>query len=102
MKIVIFGRRVPLLLGQTALAALVQALIKKFSDEYEEGVLFKRPHSAVIRENKWRACRYGLEGEFVTDSVCGSVRRHAEILDALFAGHGRFVRRFLSNYDTEE
>jgi carboxylate-amine ligase len=49
-----------------ALAALIQALTKKLGDEYENGVPFKQPHSAVIRENKWRACRYGLDKEFIT------------------------------------
>ncbi len=50
-----------------AIASLIQAMVKKFGDEYEASVPFARPHSAVIRENKWRACRYGLEGRFVTE-----------------------------------
>lgn len=47
--------------------ALIQALVKKFSDEYDEGMSFERPHSAITRENKWRACRYGIEGEFIVE-----------------------------------
>ncbi|MEE9613953.1 MAG: glutamate--cysteine ligase [Thermodesulfobacteriota bacterium] len=50
-----------------AIAALIQALVKKFGDEYERGVPFERPHSAITRENKWRAARYGLDGEFLTE-----------------------------------
>jgi carboxylate-amine ligase len=57
-----------------ALAALIQALVKKFEDDYSKGVPFKRPHSAVIRENKWRACRYGIEGEFITEDGGGTVK----------------------------
>jgi len=49
-----------------AIASLIQALVKKLGDEYDNGCLFKRLHPAIIRENKWRACRYGLDGEFIT------------------------------------
>ncbi len=48
-----------------AIAALVQALVAKLGREFDEGVKFSRPHSSVIRENKWRACRYGLDGRFI-------------------------------------
>ncbi|MFQ5442864.1 MAG: glutamate--cysteine ligase [Thermodesulfobacteriota bacterium] len=49
------------------IAALIQALVKRFSDDFDRGVCFKRPHSAIIRENKWRAARYGIDGEFITE-----------------------------------
>jgi len=49
-----------------AIAALIQAMVKRFGDEYDGKVHFDKPHSAVIRENKWRACRHGLDGEFIT------------------------------------
>ncbi len=48
-----------------AIAALIQSIVKKLSDEYDSGVPFERPHSFVTRENKWRACRYGIEGNFL-------------------------------------
>ncbi len=72
-----------------AIAAFVQAIVKKFGDDYEEGVPFERPHSAVIRENKWRACRYGLEGEFVTergDSTVDVRRSIEELLESVEEG----------------
>ncbi|MEE8574756.1 MAG: hypothetical protein V3T30_05015, partial [Thermodesulfobacteriota bacterium] len=50
-----------------AITALIQAMAKKFSDEFDRSVPFTRAHSSVIRENKWRACRYGLDGEFITE-----------------------------------
>lgn len=49
-----------------AITALVQAIVKSLSDDYDRGMEFARPHSAVTRENKWRAARYGLYGEFLT------------------------------------
>ncbi len=57
-----------------ALAALIQALVKKFEDEYLKGVTFLRPHSAVIRENKWRASRWGFDGEFITEDGGGTIK----------------------------
>jgi carboxylate-amine ligase len=48
-----------------SIAALIQAMTKRFSDDFDKGLPFLRPHSSVIRENKWRACRYGFEGDFI-------------------------------------
>jgi carboxylate-amine ligase len=56
-----------------AIAALIQAIVKKLSDDFDKGVVFTRPHSAVTRENKWRACRYGLDGEFMTKDGGGTI-----------------------------
>jgi carboxylate-amine ligase len=33
-----------------------------------------RPHSAVIRENKWRASRWGIDGEFITEDGGGTIK----------------------------
>jgi len=49
-----------------AIAALIQAMVKRFGEEFDRKVPVIRSHAAVIRENKWRACRYGLDGDFVT------------------------------------
>jgi carboxylate-amine ligase len=56
-----------------AITALIQALVKRFSDDYDAGFEYKRPHSWVIRENKWRACRYGLDGEFISEEGTSTV-----------------------------
>ena len=50
-----------------AIAALIQALVKKFEEEYRAGVPYERPHPFIVRENKWRAARYGLGGEFINE-----------------------------------
>jgi carboxylate-amine ligase len=49
-----------------AIASLIQSIVKKLSDEFDADVPFERPHSFVTRENKWRASRYGIEGDFLT------------------------------------
>ncbi len=66
-----------------SIAALVQALVKKFSDEYHEEVPYKRLSSAVIRENKWRACRYGLDGELLTADGHSTFKLREGLLDLL-------------------
>lgn len=57
-----------------AITALIQALVKRFSDDFDAGLKYERPHSWVIRENKWRACRYGLDGEFITEDGTATVK----------------------------
>ena len=49
-----------------AIAAFVQALVKRFSDDFDRGAVFPRPPSSVIRENKWRACRYGMDASLIS------------------------------------
>lgn len=50
-----------------AIAALIQALVAKLGNDYDGGHLFNKPHPWIVRENKWRACRYGLDGELITE-----------------------------------
>lgn len=47
------------------IAALVQCLIKALSDQIDEGTYQHDCHPMLVRQNKWRAARYGLEAEFV-------------------------------------
>ncbi|MDH4227882.1 MAG: YbdK family carboxylate-amine ligase [Deltaproteobacteria bacterium] len=56
-----------------SLAALIQALVVCLDKDYGEEGEFKRPHSFVVRENKWRAARYGLGARFITDDASGEV-----------------------------
>ncbi len=67
-----------------AIAALTQALVKRFEEEYLKGVPFDRPHGAVIRENKWRACRWGLDGEFITKDGGGTIKA-ADAIEIMIA-----------------
>ncbi len=46
-------------------AALVQCLVKALSDEIDEGAYQHDCHPMMVRQNKWRASRFGVEAELV-------------------------------------
>ena len=52
----------PDLLGLTA---MIQCLVQSLSEEIDRGAVGPDPHPLLIRQNRWRACRYGLEAELV-------------------------------------
>ncbi|MFQ5479886.1 MAG: YbdK family carboxylate-amine ligase [Thermodesulfobacteriota bacterium] len=75
---------IPSTLGEVmAVASFIQALVKKFGEDFDRSVCFKRPHSAIIRENKWRACRYGLGGEFITEDGTATIGARKAIVELL-------------------
>ncbi|HWL78265.1 glutamate--cysteine ligase [Microbacterium sp.] len=50
-----------------AVASLVQTLVEHFSRQLDEGRELPRLQPWFIRENKWRAARYGLEARVIVD-----------------------------------
>jgi len=56
-----------------AVAALSQCLVEQFDKELDRGYTLPVPASWVLRENKWRAARYGLDADIVVDER-GTVR----------------------------
>jgi glutamate---cysteine ligase / carboxylate-amine ligase len=56
-----------------AVAALTQCLVDQFDRELDRGYTLPSPVSWVLRENKWRAARYGLDADIVVDEK-GTVR----------------------------
>jgi carboxylate-amine ligase len=50
-----------------AVAALSQCLVEQFDREIDRGYTLPVPASWVLRENKWRAARYGLDADIVVD-----------------------------------
>jgi len=48
-----------------ALAAVAQCLVKALSDEIDEGAYQHDCHPMMIRQNKWRAARYGIDARLV-------------------------------------
>ncbi len=48
-----------------AIAALIQAIIVKLHKLYEKNLGFRLYRRALIEENKWRASRYGLDGNLI-------------------------------------
>lgn len=52
-----------------AVAALVQVLVEHFSREFDEGRELDRLQPWFVRENKWRAARYGLDARLIVDNA---------------------------------
>ncbi|RLK49352.1 glutamate--cysteine ligase [Microbacterium telephonicum] len=50
-----------------AVAALVQSLVEHFSRELDEGRELPTVQPWFVRENKWRAARYGLDARVIVD-----------------------------------
>ncbi len=47
------------------LTAMIQCLVRSLSDEIDRGTTMPEPHPLMIRQNRWRACRFGLDAELV-------------------------------------
>jgi len=75
----------------TAIAALVQCLVKALSDEIDEGCWRAESHPMMVRQNKWRACRYGLNAHLV-DPVSHQTETVPQVIE-------RLVRRLWSTGD---
>jgi carboxylate-amine ligase len=56
-----------------AVAALSQCLVEQFDTQLDRGYTLPTPVNWVVRENKWRAARYGLDADIVVDEK-GTVR----------------------------
>ncbi len=46
-------------------AAMTQCLVDTFDRELDKGYTLPMPKGWVMRENKWRAARYGLDAEII-------------------------------------
>ncbi|WP_249522435.1 glutamate--cysteine ligase [Modestobacter marinus] len=56
-----------------AVAALAQCLVEQFDTQLDRGYTLPSPADWIVRENKWRAVRYGLDDVVVVDEQ-GTVR----------------------------
>jgi len=48
-----------------AIAAMIQCLVKSLSDEIDNGTYQHDCHPMMVRQNKWRAARFGVAAELV-------------------------------------
>jgi carboxylate-amine ligase len=48
-----------------ALTAMTQCLVAALSDQIDEGVYQHDIHPIVVRQNKWKAARYGMRAELI-------------------------------------
>ena len=50
-------------------AALSQCLVELFNSQLDKGYTLPTPKSWTVRENKWRAARYGVDAELILDET---------------------------------
>jgi carboxylate-amine ligase len=55
----------PTLRHVLGLTALIQCLVHDLSEEIDRGTYQHSCHPFLIRQNKWRACRYGMDARLV-------------------------------------
>ncbi len=65
-----------------AIAALIQCLVKALSDEIDGGTYQHDCHPMMVRQNKWRATRYGT-GAHLVDSYTYQVITVAQAVDQM-------------------
>jgi carboxylate-amine ligase len=65
-----------------AIAALVQCLVRALSDEIDHGTYQHDCHPMMVRQNKWRATRFGTAAQLV-DSYTHEVVSVAKAVDDL-------------------
>lgn len=66
------------------LAALSQCLVEQLDTQLDKGYTLPSPSGWVVRENKWRAARYGLEAHIITDAA-GNTAPLVGLLEELVA-----------------
>lgn len=73
---------IPTLDEISVVAALAQSLVESLDRQLDQGYTLPQPRTWLVRENKWRAARYGLDAEIVVDDRGKTVRPIKEaILD---------------------
>jgi carboxylate-amine ligase len=55
------------------LSALIQCLVHQTAMDIDGGRAMADPHPLMVRQNRWRACRYGLNAELVDLSTLEAV-----------------------------
>ena len=84
----------PTLSETLALVSLTHCLLTWLDGEYREGKKFAPPPDWILRENKWRASRWGIEAEIVVDAAGRTRPLHEDIphllhiLEPIASGNG--------------
>jgi carboxylate-amine ligase len=73
-------------------AAIAQCLVEKLDQEIDRGYTLPIPAGWVLRENKWRATRHGLDADIVVDDK-GTVRPVREAIADLAEELAPFARK---------
>ncbi len=62
-------------------AALSQCLVDTLDREIDKGYTLPTPRQWVVRENKWRAARYGLDAQIIRDDESSTVPVRDSLLE---------------------
>jgi YbdK family carboxylate-amine ligase len=62
-------------------AAMSQCLVERLDRELDRGYTLPVPKGWVVRENKWRAARYGLDAEIISDEKGTVIPVRTALLD---------------------
>lgn len=60
---------IPTLREVSVVAALTQCLVHQFDTQLDRGYSLPVPRSWLVRENKWRAARFGLDASIIVDEA---------------------------------
>ena len=64
-------------------AALAQCLVQRLDTQLDRGYGLPSPASWVVRDNKWRATRYGLDAVIITDDKGSTMRLRDELYELI-------------------
>src|ERR1035441_2152667 len=73
----------PTLLEVGMAAALSQCLVEVLSTQIDRGHTLPVPHIWIVRENKWRAARYGLDADIIVDDQGGTQPLRQSLIELL-------------------
>ena len=74
---------VPTIDAMVSLAALTQCLVVALSALYDDGQQLELLSEWIVRENKWRAPRYGMEAEIIVDDEGRQQALRSSVLEML-------------------
>ena len=63
------------------IAAMSQCLVEMLNSQIDRGYTLPTPKGWTVRENKWRAARYGIDAEIIVDSQGGTAPLRESILE---------------------
>jgi YbdK family carboxylate-amine ligase len=82
----------PTLFEVGAITALFQSLVHRMDGQLDIGYALPRPREWIVRENKWRAVRYGIDAEVIVDEA-GRTERLKDSISELVEELGPVARR---------
>ncbi|MDQ1697293.1 MAG: glutamate---cysteine ligase / carboxylate-amine ligase [Frankiaceae bacterium] len=62
-------------------AAMSQCLVEMLNSQIDKGYTLPVPKSWTVRENKWRAARYGIDAEIIADDQGSTIPLRDSVLD---------------------